>query len=67
VEPLGLVLKAGSWHLVASNGQQISVLCLDELRGTRLTRQRFEPPEGFVLTDFWAAHVATTDRTEGAV
>jgi predicted DNA-binding transcriptional regulator YafY len=58
VEPLGLVLKAGSWHLVAGDDEKISVICLDELRGTRLTRQRFEPPQNFSLASFWAAHVA---------
>jgi predicted DNA-binding transcriptional regulator YafY len=60
VEPLGLVLKAGSWYLVARKDEGNSVICLDELQGTRLTRQRFEPPQGFSLTDFWAAHVAAS-------
>jgi predicted DNA-binding transcriptional regulator YafY len=53
VEPLGLVLKAGSWHLVTAGE---AVVCLDELRATRLTTQRFKPPPGFSLTDFWSRH-----------
>ena len=57
VDPLGLVLKAGSWHLVVGDHGSTSVICLDELRATRLTRQRFEPPEGFALRDFWGAHL----------
>jgi predicted DNA-binding transcriptional regulator YafY len=62
VEPLGLVLKAGSWMLVVGSDEEKSVICLDELRGTRLTRQRFEPPAGFSLTDVWAAHVASAPK-----
>jgi predicted DNA-binding transcriptional regulator YafY len=53
VEPLGLVLKAGSWHLVTTGE---TVIRLDELRATRLTTQRFEPPPGFSLADFWDRH-----------
>ena len=58
VEPLGLVLKAGSWHLLCATPDGGSrVLCLDELRATRLTTQRFEPPSGFSLGEAWAAYV----------
>lgn len=60
VEPLGLVLKAGSWNLVTGVGEQNSVICLDELLRSRITRQRFEPPQGFSLPDFWAAHLAAS-------
>jgi predicted DNA-binding transcriptional regulator YafY len=58
VEPLGLVLKAGSWHLVAGGVDGWSVICLDDLRATRLTNQRFEVPQHFSLSRAWAAHVA---------
>ena len=58
VEPLGLVLKAGSWNLVARVGEETSVIGLDTLRHVRLTRQRFEPPAAFSLPDCWAYHVA---------
>jgi predicted DNA-binding transcriptional regulator YafY len=58
VEPLGLVLKAGSWHLVVAGDGSAAVICLDELRATRLTTQRFQPPPQFSLSDFWAAHLA---------
>jgi predicted DNA-binding transcriptional regulator YafY len=58
VEPLGLVLKAGSWHLVVTGGGPQSVICLDDLRATRLTTQRFEPPGDFSLGAFWEAHLA---------
>jgi predicted DNA-binding transcriptional regulator YafY len=58
VKPLGIVLKAGSWHLVCvgSPGSLIDVVCLDELRATRLTNQRFTPPADFDLIEFWRRH-----------
>jgi predicted DNA-binding transcriptional regulator YafY len=62
VEPLGLVLKAGSWHLVVGGGGT-AVMCLDELRATRLTTQPFQPPPQFSLTDFWTAHLAAGRAT----
>jgi predicted DNA-binding transcriptional regulator YafY len=58
VEPLGLVLKAGSWHLIVGGSGSGPVICLDELRATRLTTQRFQPPPRFSLSGFWAAHLA---------
>jgi predicted DNA-binding transcriptional regulator YafY len=57
VEPLGLVLKAGSWYLVVRRGDAADVMCLDALRATRLTTQGFEAPPQFSLTGFWAAHL----------
>jgi len=56
VRPLGLVLKAGSWHLICSGDAGIDVLGIDELRATRVTNQRFTPPSGFDLTETWSAH-----------
>jgi predicted DNA-binding transcriptional regulator YafY len=61
VEPLGLVLKAGSWHLVVTGSGSGQVICLDDLRATRLTTQRFEPPRAFSLGDFWATHVSVAN------
>ncbi|MGV8910375.1 MAG: helix-turn-helix transcriptional regulator [Propionicimonas sp.] len=58
VEPLGLVLKAGSWHLVVTGSGSERVICLDDLRATRLTTQLFEPPPAFAVGAFWDAHLA---------
>jgi predicted DNA-binding transcriptional regulator YafY len=58
VAPLGLVLKAASWHLVVGRGEVVDVICLDDLVATRLTAQRFDVPAGFSLPGFWAAHRA---------
>ena len=56
-EPLGLVLKAGSWFLVAngSGGQQ--AVCIDQLRSTRLTNQPFDRPVDFDLQTWWSANL----------
>jgi predicted DNA-binding transcriptional regulator YafY len=64
-EPLGLVLKAGSWYLVVQRGDAADVVCLDELRATRLTTQGFEAPRRFSLADFWTAHLAAAGRQHG--
>ncbi|PSL53092.1 putative DNA-binding transcriptional regulator YafY [Saccharothrix carnea] len=53
VEPLGLVLKAGTWYLVAR---------ADDLRTYRVSRvleltaldESFDRPEGFDLAEYWA-------------
>lgn len=58
VRPLGLVLKAGSWHVVTLGAAGIDVVCIDDLRGTRLTSRRFAPPPGFELASFWKLHNA---------
>jgi predicted DNA-binding transcriptional regulator YafY len=55
VQPIGLVLKAGSWHLICHNESNIEVVCIDELRATRLTSHRFAPPENFDLARIWRA------------
>lgn len=58
VRPLGLVLKAGGWHLVRVDGDSVAVLSIDDLRATRITRRRFTPPPDFDLSDFWTAWIA---------
>lgn len=56
VRPLGLVLKAGSWHLVIAGNDGAEATCIDDLRSTRLTNHHFPPIAGFDLAEFWAAH-----------
>src|SRR3954451_24834062 len=53
VRPLGLVLKAGTWHLVVARARDVDVVALDELRATRITNRRFTPPADFDLARFW--------------
>ncbi|MEP7111887.1 MAG: HTH domain-containing protein [Ilumatobacteraceae bacterium] len=56
VRPLGLVLKEGSWHLVCVGTPTADVICIDQLRATRLTTQPFAPPANFDLAEFWKDH-----------
>ena len=37
----------------------LDVVCLDELRATRLTTQAFVRQAGFDLAEFWAHHLET--------
>jgi predicted DNA-binding transcriptional regulator YafY len=53
MQPLGLVLKAGSWYLIVAGSPDIGVVCIDQLRATRLTNQRFTPPSDFSLAESW--------------
>lgn len=57
VEPLGLVLKAGHWYLVATSGGSTRVFEVDQLAELSNTGGRFSRPEAFDLTDFWTAWV----------
>ncbi len=59
MRPLGLVLKAGSWHLVHANREEVRVRCIDDLRATRITTAPFDTPHDFALATFWEAHVET--------
>jgi predicted DNA-binding transcriptional regulator YafY len=63
---IGLALKAGSWHLVHIARESAEVICIDELRATRLTNRNFTPLDGFVLAEFWPRHVAATSSA-GAI
>jgi predicted DNA-binding transcriptional regulator YafY len=66
VRPLGLVLKAGSWNLVVMGKRQVEVLCIDQLRATRLTNEPFVRPSDFNLSEFWRSRVdQVTPRTAG--
>ncbi|MFI5358256.1 MAG: WYL domain-containing protein, partial [Opitutales bacterium] len=53
VRPLGLVLKAGSWNLVVMGRGRVDVLCIDQLRATRMTNEPFVRPSDFNLNEFW--------------
>jgi predicted DNA-binding transcriptional regulator YafY len=64
VQPLGLILKAGSWYLVSAAQETIEVVCIDGLRATRLTNRRFPPPPGFELAQFWKSHAASPRRVK---
>jgi predicted DNA-binding transcriptional regulator YafY len=53
VRPMGVVLEAGSWFLVVLSDGGIESVCIDDLRGLRLTRRSFARASDFDLLDTW--------------
>jgi predicted DNA-binding transcriptional regulator YafY len=53
LDPLGLVLKAGAWYLVAHRSAGMRVYRVSRFVSVRLREDGFERPEGFELTAFW--------------
>jgi predicted DNA-binding transcriptional regulator YafY len=63
LEPLGLVLKAGVWYLVANaDGQPRTYRVSRVSRVTALDDSRFIRPEGFDLAAFWTEASAAYER-----
>ena len=58
IAPLGLVLKAGAWYVMARKGRQIRTYRVNQIRSARLTTERYEPDPSFDLAAAWAAFVA---------
>lgn len=51
--PLGLVLKAGTWYLVARIGEQTRTYRVANILDLATTDQHFERPRDFDLVRFW--------------
>ncbi|WP_433262903.1 helix-turn-helix transcriptional regulator [Actinosynnema sp. CS-041913] len=54
IGPLGLVLKAGLWYLVAEAGGDLRTYRVSRVLEVQSTDEGFSRPEGFDLTGFWA-------------
>jgi predicted DNA-binding transcriptional regulator YafY len=63
VDPLGLVLKAGRWYLVATASGAPLTFRVDEMSGFKLLDGHFERPADFVLADWWASSLARMEAT----
>ena len=55
LRPLGLVLKAGTWYLVAQVGEQVRTYRVANILELRPSEERFERPKDFDLVRFWSA------------
>jgi predicted DNA-binding transcriptional regulator YafY len=53
LDPLGLVLKAGAWYLVARRSAGMRVYRVSRFVAVRARDDGFERPEGFDLATFW--------------
>jgi predicted DNA-binding transcriptional regulator YafY len=58
VEPLGLIAKAGIWHLVYVYGGQVRVQRVSDIQNARVADERFVRPPDFDLAAFWQAACA---------
>ncbi len=54
VDPLGLVLKAGVWYLVARHRTSVHTYRVSRIVAARVLDDRFDRPEGFELADHWS-------------
>ncbi len=55
LEPLGLVLKAGTWYLAATSGKEPRTYRLSNILELTLTDDVFVRPKTFDLAGYWAA------------
>ena len=68
LDPLGLVLKAGVWYLVARCDDETDKDTIRTYRVSRIqavadTEERFDRPTGFDLASWWAHSSARFERT----
>lgn len=62
LDPLGLVLKAGVWYLVARADGEPRTYRVSRVAAVRPTEERFERPPKFDLPSFWAESSAAYER-----
>ena len=62
VDPLGLVVKAGRWYLVAAHRGQPRTYRVSRITRAAVRDERAERPDGFVLADWWAQSFVEFDR-----
>jgi predicted DNA-binding transcriptional regulator YafY len=62
LEPLGLILKAGVWYVVAQFEGQVRTYRVSRFDRVEPTGERFERPPGFDLAGYWAESTAAYER-----
>jgi len=62
LEPLGLVLKAGIWYLVARRDGEVRTYRVSRIQSPTLRDERFERPPGFDLASYWLESSAAWER-----
>jgi predicted DNA-binding transcriptional regulator YafY len=55
LQPLGLVLKAGTWYVVAAVGESVRTYRVSNILDLSATSERFTRPKDFDLVRFWTA------------
>jgi len=62
IDPLGLVLKAGAWYLVARRSVGMRVYRVSRFVSARVRDEGFERPPGFDLASFWEEWSTSFER-----
>jgi predicted DNA-binding transcriptional regulator YafY len=62
LEPLGLVLKAGIWYVVAAWDGQIRTYRVSRVVAAEPSDERFDRPGGFDLAAYWSESAAAYER-----
>ena len=62
LEPLGLVLKAGVWYLVAAADDQIRTYRVSRVRSAVTTEEPMIRPPDFDLASYWAESISAYER-----
>jgi predicted DNA-binding transcriptional regulator YafY len=62
LEPIGLVLKAGVWYLVAGSDEQIRTYRVSRITEVAVSDIHFERPADFDLPAYWAESTATYEQ-----
>ncbi|WFE40358.1 YafY family protein [Micromonospora sp. WMMD998] len=62
VAPLGVVLKAGRWYLVARCGDHLRTYRVGAVLDAAVTDERYERPDGFDLAAYWREWTARYER-----
>nr|WP_174257577.1 WYL domain-containing protein [Phytoactinopolyspora alkaliphila] len=63
LDPLGLVLKAGVWYVVAAHEGQVRTYRVARIDDAALADEPVVRPEGFELARWWAESAAAFDRS----
>lgn len=62
VDPLGLVLKAGQWYLVAGVDGRVRTYRISRIIDLRVLDESAERPEEFELTGYWREYLTSFDE-----
>ncbi|GAB2988374.1 helix-turn-helix transcriptional regulator [Saccharothrix stipae] len=62
LHPLGLVLKAGVWYLIAGGRGEPRTYRVSAVEELRALPETFTRPDGFDLVGFWRTHVERYER-----
>ena len=62
LEPLGLVLKAGKWYVVARADHRLLTYRVNQIKALMVLSATFDWPEQFDLASYWRDHVTEFRR-----